>query len=143
MARDALVVHCAGAGLRDEPAVPIWGEGGIVIQPIRSGFPCFGAALAGYVEATRDDDEEKNRLCPSTPYGNSPQEWVRMMVLGARATTSFGSEPDIHAWAQDCLLNPARVAPEHRERPEVLAAQGRVAEHAWPGMARLTELAGL
>ena len=143
MARDALVVHCAGAGLRDEPAVPIWGEGGIVIQPIRSGFPCFGAALAGYVEATRDDDEEKNRLCPSTPYGNSPQDWVRMMVLGARATTSFGSESDIHAWAQDCLLNPARVAPEHRERPEVLAAQGRVAEHAWPGMARLTQLAGL
>ncbi len=125
------------AGLRDEPAVPIWGEDGIMIQPIRSGFPCFGAALAGYVEATRDDDEEKNRLCPSTPYGNSPPDWARMMVLGDRATASFGSEPDIHEWAQGCLLNPARVAPEHRERPEVLAAQqqGRPStpSREWPG----------
>jgi len=142
-ARDAVVVHCAAAGLRDKPAVPIWGEDGITVQPIRSGFPCFGAALGGYVEATREADEEKNRLCPSTPYCDSPVTWARMMVLGARATTSFGSEADIHGWAQDCVLNPARVAPEDRERPDVLAAQGRMAEHAWPGMARLTDLAGL
>jgi len=44
--------------------VPIWGSEAITLQPIRAGFPCFGAALAGYVEATRDDDHEKNRLCP-------------------------------------------------------------------------------
>jgi hypothetical protein len=143
IARDAVVVHCAAAGLRDEPAVPIWDEDGITIQPIRSGFPCFGAALAGYVEATRDSDEEKNRLCPSTPYCNSLATWARMMVLGARATASFGTEADIQAWAQECLLNPARVAPEHRERPDLLDAQRRVAEHAEAGMARLAELAGL
>jgi len=143
IARDAVVVHCAAAGLRDEPAVPIWGEDGITIQPIRSGFPCFGAALAGYVEATRESDEEKNRLCPSTPYCNTLATWARMMVLGARATASFGQEADIQAWAQECLLNPARVAPEHRERPDLLDAQRRVAEHAQTGMTRLAELAGL
>ena len=47
--------------------VPIWGPDAITLQPIRAGFPCFGAALAGYVEATRDDDAEKNRLCPPSP----------------------------------------------------------------------------
>ena len=109
-----------------------------------AGFPCFGAALAGYVEATREDDEEKNRLCPSTPYRNSPADWARMMVLGARASASFGSEPDIQEWAQGCLLNPARVAPEHRERPEVAggaasgwpSTPGRAwpAWRSWPGL---------
>jgi hypothetical protein len=66
-----------------------------------------------------------------------------MTVLGYRATLSFNSEPDVKEWAQGCLLNPARVGPEHRERPELLAAQSRVAEHAEPGMTRLAELAGL
>ena len=71
IARDALVVHCAASGLKYPPLVPIWGPEAITLQPIRAGFPCFGAALAGYVEATREDDEEKNRLCPPTPFPNS------------------------------------------------------------------------
>jgi hypothetical protein len=61
---DAVVVHCAAAGLQYPPLVPIWGDEATTLQPIRTGFPCFGAALAGYVEATREDDEEKNRLYP-------------------------------------------------------------------------------
>ena len=71
MARDTVVVHCAAPGLRYPPLVPIWGVGTITLQPIRVGFPCFGAALAGYVEATFDDDAEKNRLCPPSPYCNT------------------------------------------------------------------------
>ena len=143
IATDAVVVHCAAAGLRDAPAIPVWAGKRIIVQPIRSGFPCFGAALAGYVEATRDSDEEKNRLCPATPYPNSLASWARMTVMGYRSAVSFGSEPDIREWAQGCLLNPARVAPEHRERPDVRAAQQRVGEHAEAGIARMAGLAGL
>lgn len=62
VAKDAAVVHCAASGLKYPPSVPIWRPSAITLQPIRSGFPCFGAAFAGYVEATRDDDAEKNRL---------------------------------------------------------------------------------
>ena len=61
---DALVVHCAADGLKYPPLVPVWRREAITLQPIRAGFPCFGAALVGYVEATRNDDAEKNRLCP-------------------------------------------------------------------------------
>ncbi len=143
IAPDALVVHCAAAGLSDVPAVPIWSAEGITVQPIRSGFPCFGAALTGYVEATRSSDEEKNKLCPGTPYPNSLADWARMTVLGARAAAAFGSEPDIHEWAQRCLLNPSRIAPEHRERPEVVSALERVRTHAPAGLARLAELASV
>jgi len=143
VARDAVVVHCAASAFPGVPTVPIWGRDAIRLQPVRSGFPCFAAALAGYVEATRDGDEEKNRLCPPSPYGNSLVDWARMTVLGYRASRAFGAEPDIAAWAQDCLLNPARVAPEDRERPDVRAAQRRVGEHAEAGMNRLAALAGL
>ena len=53
LADDALVVNCAADGLKNPPLVPIWRPEVITLQPVRAGFPCFGAALAGYVEATR------------------------------------------------------------------------------------------
>ncbi|UUZ45957.2 hypothetical protein LP422_08805 [Janibacter limosus] len=67
VAADALVVHCVASGLRYPPLIPIWQPEVITLQPIRTGFPCFCAALAGYAEATISSDAEKNRLCPPRP----------------------------------------------------------------------------
>ena len=142
IAEDALVVHCAASGLKYPPSIPIWGPDAITLQAIRSGFPCFGGALAGFVEATRDNDDVKNKLCPPTPYGNSMAEWARMNVLGARAAASFNAEPDIKAWANSVAINPARVSTELAESPDVIEAQRRLGEVAAPGSARLAELCG-
>ncbi|UUZ61489.1 NAD(P)-binding protein [Nocardioides sp. B-3] len=68
IADDALVVHCAADGLKYPGLVPVWRHEDITLQPIRAGFPCPGAAVIGYVEATRTDDEEKNRLAAPSPY---------------------------------------------------------------------------
>jgi hypothetical protein len=141
VADDALVVHCAADGLKYPPLVPVWRHEAITLQPIRAGFPCFGAALAGYVEATRDDDDEKNRLCPPSPYGNSLADWARMNVLGTRATMSFSAEPDIKEWADQVVLNPARVPPGHPGSTALDDARERLAAHTRPGLARLAELA--
>ena len=139
---DAIVVHCAASGLKYPPQVPIWGQDVITLQPIRAGFPCFGAALAGYVEATRDDDEVKNRLCPPSPFPNSMREWALMNVRGARAAASFNAEPDIKAWANSVAINPAAVGPEDAGREAVTAALGRLQAAMGPGVARLAELCG-
>jgi hypothetical protein len=139
---DALVVHCAGDGLRQPPLVPVWTPDAITLQPIRAGFPCFGAALVGYVEATREDDAEKNRLCPPTPYGNSLADWARMTVLGARASSSFGAEPDIKAWADGVALNPVRTPPGERSA-RLDEALHRMQANMGSGVARLAELAGV
>ncbi|QBX56272.1 NAD(P)/FAD-dependent oxidoreductase [Nocardioides seonyuensis] len=143
VARDALVVHCAARGLQYPPLVPLWGPDAITLQPIRTGFPCFGAALAGYVEATRDDDATKNRLCPPTPLPDTPASWVAATVLGARATMSFGAEPDIKAWADTVALNPSRIPAGHPGGPALDAAVSRLGASAPKGLARLAELAGL
>jgi hypothetical protein len=139
--REALVVHCAADGLAYPPLVDIWGPDRIRLQSIRAGFPCFCAALAGYVEATRDDDRERNRLCPPNVYGNSLAAWARMQARGAVAAATYNAEPDIAAWANDCALNPSRVTPDQRQEPGVRAAAARLAEHAERGIARLAELA--
>jgi len=138
---DALVVHCAASGLQYPPLVPIWGPDKIRLQTIRVGFPTFAAALAGYVEATRDDDRERNRVCPPNTLPDNPANWARMQVRGVIATQRYGAEPDIAAWANSCAMNPARVEPAQREEPRVKAVAARLAEHLGPGLTRLAELA--
>ncbi len=141
--RNALVVHCAASGLQYPPLVPLWGPDKIRLQTIRVGFPCFCAALAGYVEATRDDDRERNRLCPPTNLPNTPADWAQMQVRGTLATRAYGAEADIAAWANDCALNPARIDPARRDDPEIRAAVNRVADLAPDGLAGMARLAEL
>lgn len=138
----SVVVHCAAAGLRYPPLVPVWGREAITLQPIRAGFPCFGAALVGYVEATRGRDDEKNQLCPPSPLSDTLAGWARMQVLGARAARSFGAQSDIKAWADRVALNPAAIPPELSGRVDVEAAVDRLGAAIDPGMARFGELAG-
>ena len=143
VAKDAVVVHCAAPGLRYPPLVPIWGEEAITLQPVRSGFPCFGAAIVGHVEGTRDGDEEKNRLCPPSPLSNTTADWARMQVLGSRASMSFASDPELKAWADTTSLNPARVPPDMVDSAELGAAMERFRTYVGPGLARMEELAGM
>jgi hypothetical protein len=138
---DSLIVHCAASGIRYQPLVPIWGRDAIRLQPIRVGFLCFCAALAGYVEATRDDDRERNRVCPPSNLGNIPADWAGMVARGTVNARTFGAEPDIAAWANACALNPARIPPSRRDDPAVLAAAARLAGVIDRGLTRLAELA--
>jgi hypothetical protein len=139
----SLVVHCAASGLAYPPLVPIWSPDAIRLQTIRVGFPCFGAALAGYVEATRDDDRERNRLCPPNILPDSPASWAEMQVRGTIAARAFGAEPDIAAWANGCALNPSRIEPAQRDDPAVRAAAARLAGHADRGLSKMAVLAGM
>ena len=142
LASDSLVVHCAASGLVYPPMVPIWEPDKIRVQTIRAGFPCFNAALAGYVEATRDDDRERNRLCPPSNLPNAPADWAAMQVRGTLATRSYSAEPDIAEWTNACALNPARIEPSQRDDPAVQAVAARLADNASQGLARLADLAG-
>ncbi len=142
VAHDAIVVNCAADGLKMAPLVPIWRPEAITPQPVRAGFPCYGAALTGYVEATRDDDSEKNRLCRPSSFGNTLSDWARMHVLGVRNLASFAAEPDIKEWSDRVALNPSRIPSEYVGSPELDDALGRLQVHGGPGLARLEELSG-
>jgi hypothetical protein len=143
ISRGALVVHCAASGLQYPPLIPIWGEEAITIQPVRAGFPCFGAALIGYVEATRDDDAEKNRVCRPSPLSDTPSDWMRMQVLGGLSARTFNSEPDIREWANRVALNPARISPGHAPSDELEAAERRFGAAFGPGVNAMADLGGL
>ncbi len=137
--RDALVVHCAAPGLRYQPLVPVWGSEAITLQSVATG-PIFGAALAGYVEATRENDAEKNRLCPPQPYPDTPADWPRTITQGAQGSQALATEPDVKRWSHATSLYRSRIPAERAGDPDVADAVARVEAIAEIGLARLAEL---
>jgi hypothetical protein len=139
---DVLHVDCTALGLRDAPATPIFQSGRIVLQQVRQNSPCFNAALAGFVEAHRDDDVDKNRLCPPNPYARSIEDWPRLMSLTWTTEYRWLSEPDLSAWVGQSRLNLLRALPDHAAKPSVQTALQRYLTHVGPAIERLRHLDG-
>jgi hypothetical protein len=136
-------VHCAASGLQYPPLVPIWAGDRIRLQTIRAGFPCFCAALAGYVEATRRDAREKNRLCPPNTLPDGLAGWAEMQARGTLAALAYGAEPDVAEWANGVALNPARIENAQRGDPRVASAEARLADVADEGLIGMAGFAGI
>lgn len=137
---DVLHVDCTAAGLRDAPATPMFQPGRIVLQQVRQNSPCFNAALVGFVEAHREDDEDKNHLCPPNPYASSIKDWPGLMRRTWEAEYQWLREPDLAGWIAQSRLNLVRALPEHAAEPAVQTSLQRYLTNVGPAIARLREL---
>jgi NAD(P)-binding Rossmann-like domain len=139
---DVLHVDCTALGLNNAPATPIFQPGRIVLQQVRQLSPCFNAALVGFIEAHRDDDAEKNRLCPPNPYPSSIEDWPRMMSCTWIAAERWLDEPDLSAWVAQSRLNLLRALPDHAAEPSVQTAVERYVTHLSAAKERMKQLDG-
>jgi NAD(P)-binding Rossmann-like domain len=137
---DVLHVDCTALGLNPAPARPIFQPRRIVLQQVRHLSPSFNAGVIGFVEAHRDTDEEKNRLCPPNAYPSSIEDWPRMVSSTWRTEALWGSEPDLSAWVAQSRLNLLRALPDHIAEPSVQAAVERYLTHVGAAIERLTQL---
>lgn len=135
-------VDCTAAGLPAVGPRPIFEEGLITVQTVRLGLTPFNAALIGYIEATRDDIGEKNRLCPPNRFPNMAFDWVPTTYASTRADMIWLEEPDIARWLEDARLNLAAGVRRHLHEPRMQSAIGRMMEHRQPALANLQRLMG-
>ena len=119
-------VDCTAAGLRMVPGRPVFAPGQITLQAIRSCQPAFSAALAGYVEASRHDDADKNRLCPPNPYPDTAADWIPTTCIALRAQDLWLRDPDLAAWLNRSRLNAARGIRDHLAEPRMKTALDRL-----------------
>ena len=139
---DVLHVDCTALGLNNAPATPIFKPERIVLQQVRHLSPSFNAALIGFVEAHRDDDADKNRLCPPNPYPTTVADWPRMMSQTWRTEGRWLTDPDLSGWVANSRLNLLRALPDHAAKPPVQAAVERYLTHVGTAIDRLRHLAG-
>ena len=138
---DVLHVDCTALGLRDAPATPIFQPGRIVLQQVRHLSPSFNAALIGFVEAHRDDDADKNRLCPPNPYPSSIEDWPRMISRTWRTEQRWLSEPDLSALGGREPAQPAARASRPRS-PSRRPGGDRAISHSRRGRDRAAHATG-
>jgi hypothetical protein len=137
---DVVHVDCTATGLNNAPATPIFQPGRIVLQQVRHLTPSFNAALIGFVEANRDSDEEKNRLCPPNAYPSTVEDWPRMVTRTWKTEGRWLREPDVAAWVAGTRLNLLRALPEHAAEPDVQAAVKRYLTHVGTAIERMPAL---
>jgi hypothetical protein len=116
-------------------------EGGhITLQPIRTVVPPFNAALTGYIEASRDDDREKRRLCPTNPYPNRVVDWIPNMRITLEAMDVWNGQPDVTAWLERSRTNIARGMFDYADDPRMQTALTRQITKSEPAIAKLKKL---
>jgi hypothetical protein len=145
IATDGEQVHidCSAAGLTIAPARPIFEADRITLQQIRACQPTFNAALIAFVEAARDDDAERNRLCPPNPYPSSALDWISTTYLSQRAEARWLREPDVAGWLERSRLNATRGIGEHVSEPPVQAAFARLLANSRPAIENMTRFLAL
>jgi hypothetical protein len=135
-----LHVHCAAPGLNPHRAVPVFADDRVTLQSIRTGLMPFNSALIGFVEATRTDAADKNRLCPPNRQPDVPLDWVRGTLIGMKADYLWSKESDIAEWLERSRLNASRGLRQRSDEPRVQQAWARYVASVRPGLANLERL---
>lgn len=139
--RDALHIDASASGLRIIDPRPIFSPGRITLQQVRHNSPPFNAALLAWVEVHRDDDEQKNRLCPPNPLTRSVDEWARMVARTWRTEGGWRNDSDLQAWVGATRLNLMQALPHHLHEPRAQTALSRYAGNVGDAVLRLEEIA--
>jgi hypothetical protein len=139
---DTLVVDCSAAGIPSSPAVPVWAGDRITPQWVRSFGTTFSAAFIAHVEATFDDEAQKNALCSPIVPPRFAIDWLRMLAVSMKNRQLWSRHPDLEAWLGSSRLNSlfhamGRIKPEDTDK---IALMQRYRQAIKPAMARLPHL---
>jgi hypothetical protein len=142
LAPGALVVDCSAAGIPSVEAVPVWSGDRITPQWLRSFGTVFSAALIAHVEATFDDDAEKNALCTPIVPPTLATDWLRMLDVSMKNQQRWSKHPQLQQWLAASRLNSmfhsaGRIRPDETEK---IALMQRYRQAIKPTVARLPEL---
>ncbi len=132
-----IYVDCTADGAHRVPGRAVFDPSRITLQAVRTGLLPFSAALIAFVESARDDDVEKNRLCPPNPYPNTAIDWIATNAISHRVQMTWSGEPDLRAWMQRSRLHAARGINAHLAEPQTQAALARFLANLEPAVEKL------
>jgi hypothetical protein len=133
-------VDCTAEGVRAVEPKPLFEPDRLTLEFVTLGVVPWSAATLGYIEATRDDDAEKNRLCPPVTFNGRAEDMIRVVRAGLRGTGARGAEPDFAAWSNGLRLNPAMGVGSRPDDVELKESMARIAANRDEAMANLSRL---
>jgi hypothetical protein len=130
-------VDCTATGVRQTAPLPIFDGDRIVLQYVTIGIVPWSMATIGAVEASREDETEKNRLCPPLTFNADASDMLQTAYTGMIGIIARGSDPDVGPWTERCRLNPAAGAMSRLDDPAIASAVSVMGEHVGAAMQNL------
>jgi len=114
----------------------------ITLQIVQAPFVPYSAALAAFIEANFDTDDEKNAFCPPAPLTDSTAAYPYAVMANLMSTAILANNEKINAWNAKSRLHPtgpaiARMMQEGDARLAKLSAIGGTIKANMPGVIKL------
>ena len=95
---NTLYVDCTADGLERRPAVPVFSDGHITLQSVRTCQQVFSAAFIAHVEAAYADDATRNELCMPVPHPDSDLDFLHTSLANARNDLRWAEDAGLQRW---------------------------------------------
>ncbi len=136
---DTIHVDCSASAIENFEIKPIFQGALITPQMVRSYQPVFSAAFIAHIEASRDDEAEKNRLCGVVPLPNSDTDYMRFTAAFMMNQYNWGQDKEIRNWLLNNRLDGfSKLAKSiSKDDTEKMAIMARLRDNNFPAMAKL------
>jgi len=141
---DTLFVDCTASAVRRRPVQPVFQDDRIVVQMVRLPQPAFSAALIAWVEAHREDEEEKNRLCAPVAFPHTLDDYAGATMTTMWNQFHWSQDRELRRWIRGSRLDgfSKLVTGVDRDDEHRQAVLARFREQAVAAMGNLPRLAG-
>ncbi len=139
---NTLFVDCSASAITNLAMIPVFAGDRITPQTVRPYQPVFSAAFIAHIEATVDDEAQKNKLCGVVPLPNHDTDWLRMQAAMMINQMNWSGQPGLRDWLINNRLDGfsrlvSQVSPEDTEKRAILK---RMRDSAMPAMFKLQQL---
>lgn len=134
-------VDCSASAISNFKMKPIFEEGLVTPQTVRSYQPVFSAAFIAHVEAAYGNDKEKNGLCGVVPLPNHDTDWLRMIAAMMMNQYNWGQDKGLREWLYHNRLDGfSKMVKEHgKNTPENMKIMKRIKNNVMPAMMKLQQ----
>jgi len=143
---DHLHIDCSASAILGPSMAeikPIFQEGSILPQTIRSFQPAFSAAAIAHIEIAYDNDEIRNELCRVVPLPNHDRDWVPMTLVNMANQKRWSEDPELMQWQHSNRLNGfSKLAASAEDDPEKTAVLQAMFANMMPAAVNLMKLMG-
>ncbi len=136
---DTIFIDCSATAVTLKPHVPVFHQGTITVQTVRSFQPVFSAALIAHIEASYDDETKQNALCTVIPLPNHDTDWILCTAGQMFNQFVWTQEPGLKEWLIDNRLDGFTALMNNVDESEVEKRQiiGRIRGSAEAAMANV------
>ena len=138
---DALYIDCSARAVPVTETYPVFDGDLITVQTVRTIQPVFSSAFIAHVEATRDDEKEKNNICTVVPLPNADTDWIVVTAGLMLNQFQWSQDKELRNWIANSRLDGfskmvQSVDPADTEKMAILT---RMRNNAMPALAKLQQ----